>query len=105
MSAYLYTVFAIVAALYNIAKCEIDVSRLDNMLQLKQLDEKIAEFRSQNNEWIKRLVILESVIVEAKIAKEEGERIFLTHSHIMTPFDAPGKQAFRKHCGKRRNCS
>ena len=28
-----------------------------------------------------------------------------THSHTMTPFDAPGKQAFRKHCGKRRNCS
>ena len=30
---------------------------------------------------------------------------FLTNSHAMTPFDAPGKQAFRKHCGKRRNCS
>ena len=29
----------------------------------------------------------------------------LTHSHTMTPFDAPGKQAFCKHCGKRRNCS
>ena len=29
----------------------------------------------------------------------------LTHSHTMMPFDAPGKQAFRKHCGKRRNCS
>ena len=29
----------------------------------------------------------------------------LTHSHTMTPFDAPGKQAFWKHCGKRRNCS
>ena len=29
----------------------------------------------------------------------------ITHSHTMTPFDAPGKQAFRKHCGKRRNCS
>ena len=29
---------------------------------------------------------------------------WLTHSHTMTPFDAPGKQAFRKHCGKRRNC-
>ena len=28
----------------------------------------------------------------------------LTHSHTMTPFDAPGKQAFCKHCGKRRNC-
>ena len=30
---------------------------------------------------------------------------WLTHSHTMTPFDAPGKQAFWKHCGKRRNCS
>ena len=30
---------------------------------------------------------------------------FLTHSHTMTYFDAPGKQAFWKHCGKRRNCS
>ena len=29
----------------------------------------------------------------------------LTHSHTMTPFDAPGKQAFWKYCGKRRNCS
>ena len=29
----------------------------------------------------------------------------LTHSHTKTPFDAPGKQAFWKHCGKRRNCS
>ena len=29
----------------------------------------------------------------------------LTHSHIMTLFDAYGKEAFRKHCGKRRNCS
>ena len=30
---------------------------------------------------------------------------FLTHSHTMTPFDACGKQACRKHCGKWRNCS
>ena len=29
----------------------------------------------------------------------------LTHSYTMTPFDAPGKQAFWKQCGKRRNCS
>ena len=29
----------------------------------------------------------------------------LTHSYTMTPFDAPRKQAFWKHCGKRRNCS
>ena len=29
----------------------------------------------------------------------------LIHSQTMTPFDTPGKQAFRKHCGKRRNCS
>ena len=28
----------------------------------------------------------------------------LTHSHTMTPFDAPGKKAFWKQCGKRRNC-
>ena len=28
-----------------------------------------------------------------------------THSHTMTPFDAPGKQTFWKHPGKRRNCS
>ena len=30
--------------------------------------------------------------------------VTLTHSQTMTPFDAPGKQAFWKHCGKRRNC-
>ena len=29
----------------------------------------------------------------------------LTHSHTMTPFEAPGKHAIWKHCGKRRNCS
>ena len=29
----------------------------------------------------------------------------LTHSHTMSPFDAPEKQTFRKYCGKRRNCS
>ena len=27
----------------------------------------------------------------------------LTHSHTRTSSDAPGKQAFLKHCGKRRN--
>ena len=27
----------------------------------------------------------------------------LTHSHTMTPFDAPGKQAFWKHGGKKEN--
>ena len=32
-------------------------------------------------------------------------KVLLTHSHTMTPFDTPGKQAFWKHCGKRRNCS
>ena len=26
---------------------------------------------------------------------------YLTHSHTMTPFDAPGKQAFQKHFGKK----
>ena len=29
----------------------------------------------------------------------------LTHSHTMTPFDAPGKKTFWKHCGKRKNYS
>ena len=28
----------------------------------------------------------------------------LTHSHTVTPFDASGKEAPGKHCGKRRNC-
>ena len=28
----------------------------------------------------------------------------LTYSNTMTPFDASGKGAFWKHCGKRRNC-
>ena len=28
----------------------------------------------------------------------------LTHSHTMTPYDGSWKEAFRKHCGKRRNC-
>ena len=29
----------------------------------------------------------------------------LSNFHTMTPFDAPGKHALWKHCGKRRNCS
>ena len=33
------------------------------------------------------------------------KHLFLTHYHTMTPFDAPGKQAFWNHCGKRRNYS
>ena len=28
----------------------------------------------------------------------------LKHSYTMTPFDGSGKEAFWKHCGKRRNC-
>ena len=35
----------------------------------------------------------------------EPQSTSLTHSHTITPFDAPGKQAFWKHFGKRRNCS
>ena len=27
----------------------------------------------------------------------------LTHSHTMTPFDAPGKQAYWKHCQEKEN--
>ena len=33
------------------------------------------------------------------------QHIVLTHSHTITPFDTPGKQAFWKQSGKRRNCS
>ena len=29
-------------------------------------------------------------------------RGYLTHSHTMTPFDAPGKQAFWKHWEKKK---
>ena len=34
-----------------------------------------------------------------------GGWLYLTHSHTMTPFDAPGKHDLWKLCGKRRNCS
>ena len=30
--------------------------------------------------------------------------VLLTHSDTMTPFDWSGKEAFKKHCEKRRNC-
>ena len=40
-----------------------------------------------------------------RLKKDIWPVLCLTHSHTMTPFDAPGKQAFWKHCGKRRNCS
>ena len=29
----------------------------------------------------------------------------LTHSHTMPPFDVSGKEAYSKHCGKRRKFS
>ena len=38
------------------------------------------------------------------IFNDPEEECLLTHSHTMTPFDAPGKQAFWKHRGKMRNC-
>ena len=47
-------------------------------------------------------------LIENELSKFEENvisNITLTHSHTMTPFDAPGKQAFRKRCGKRRNYS
>ena len=28
----------------------------------------------------------------------------LAYSHTITPFDVSGKEAFSKHCGKRRKC-
>ena len=40
-----------------------------------------------------------------KRKRQNCEIALLIHSHTVTPFDAPGKQAFWKHCGKRRNCS
>ena len=42
-------------------------------------------------------------ILDWSILKQIADDI-LTHSHTMTPFDAPSKQAFWKHCGKRRIC-
>ena len=38
------------------------------------------------------------------ICRVQLEPIGLTHSHTKTPFDGSGKEAFWKHCGKRRNC-
>ena len=29
---------------------------------------------------------------------------YLTHSYTMKPFDVSGKEAFSKHCEKRRKC-
>ena len=37
--------------------------------------------------------------------KWNNVEMHLNHSLTMTPFEASGKQAFWKHCGKRRNCS
>ena len=47
---------------------------------------------------------IEPHVREWKTYKKEKAGKHLTHSHTMTPFDDPGKQAFRKQCGKRRNC-
>ena len=46
-----------------------------------------------------------SALWKIKVYNKYLYRNRLTHSHTMTPFDAPGKQAFWKHCGKKRNCS
>ena len=44
--------------------------------------------------------------VKVKVSPTQvANRGSLTHAHTVTPFDASRKQAFWKHCGKRRNCS
>ena len=35
-----------------------------------------------------------SIIKNHKVKKKNSDDVPLTHSHTMTPFDAPGKQAF-----------
>ena len=45
-----------------------------------------------------------SMYYSSSIQIPSNQTYCLTHSHTTTPFDAPGKQASWKQCGKRRNC-
>ena len=45
------------------------------------------------------------IVKNSKKLQTTTEMLLLTHAHTMTPFDASGKQAYLKHCGKRRNCA
>ena len=40
------------------------------------------------------------LICSLYVEKRDLAYLLLTHSHTMTPFDAPGKQAFWKHWEK-----
>ena len=45
----------------------------------------------------------EDKILSLSKLKRNADTI-LTHSHSLTPFDVSRKEAFSKHCGKRRKC-
>ena len=53
-----------------------------------------------NNQW----ALFLQAMLKAHPSLKHSQMV-LTLYHTMTPFDAPGKQAFCKHRGKRRNCS
>ena len=76
---------------------------LKDLISLPWQWQFLMESNSVNNFW-RGPPKEHSCQVWSKLAKRFGRRRCLTHSHTMTPFDAPWKQAFWKHCGKRRNC-
>ena len=60
------------------------------------LKDKIAVFK-EKHQGIAAAVALSMISEKLSFLGSFGQG--LTHSHTMTPVDAPGKQAFWKHCG------
>ena len=68
-----------------------------------ETNDKAAENKEQDQtSWMCGLILLFTLCKINSWLQMAVKR--LTHSHTMTHFDASGKQAFWKHCGKRRNC-
>ena len=65
---------------------------------------RILMFQSNHSNYYLRSISCWQVTIDWLIDFNYVNAI-LSHSHTMTPFDAPWKQAFWKHCGTRRNCS
>ena len=59
-------------------------------------EKKTLPFERQN-----KIVVIEKMLVTSFFF---FSHMYLTRSHTMAPFDTSRKEAFLKHCGKRRNC-
>ena len=84
----------------------LEIGLYDNVQSQFKKDQDYAKLQGQGLDWFSRSGLILRTYQEpaGDLTTCTNTRV-LTHSHTMTPFDAPGKQFFLKHCGKRRNCS